>query len=452
VNDSNITPSQFPPPESKPPHFNSSQLSEQEGTWFTHRAWLFVLLLMPVALLNYLDRQMMASMQKSVMDSIPDFAASNTPQLMWGTMLGQFKWVYAFFSILGGLCADRISRRWTIAASLFAWSAITWWTGQVTSYNELLWARSLMGVSEAFYIPAALALIADYHQGSSRSKAVGLHQSAIYLGTIAGGFGGYAATYLGWREAFAACGLFGMLYALPLATILRDHSSANIDLTTDDPMNTDPANQSSYKTNQSTNAFSTLLFNPSFLLLVAYFTLPAMAGWVVRDWMPAILRDRFELGQGASGVTATLYWQLAAILGAALGGFLADRWMAYNIRARLYVSALGMAMIAPAILGIGNATSLTIAVACLILFGLGWGFFDCNNMPILSQIVEPRLRATGYGLMNFVSISFGGFADKEFGRLRDSNVPLYVSFSIFALLALISIFLVLMIRPKPELQ
>jgi MFS family permease len=397
---------------------------------------------MPVALLNYLDRQMMASMQKSVMDSIPDFAASNNPQEMWGTMLGQFKWVYAFFSLLGGLCADRISRRWTIAASLFAWSAITWWTGQVTSYNELLWARSLMGVSEAFYIPAALALIADYHQGSSRSKAVGLHQSAIYLGTIAGGFGGYAATYLGWREAFAACGLFGMLYAIPLAKILRDYSSAN----------TDSANHSVSKTNQSSNVFFTLLSKPSFLLLVAYFTLPAMAGWVVRDWMPAILRDRFELGQGASGVTATLYWQLAAILGAALGGVLADRWIAHNTRARLYVSALGMAMIAPAILGIGNASSLTMAVACLILFGLGWGFFDCNNMPILSQIVEPRLRATGYGLMNFVSISFGGFADKEFGRLRDSNVPLYVSFSIFALLALISIFLVLMIRPKPELQ
>jgi MFS family permease len=151
-------------------------------------------------------------------------------------MLGQFKWVYAFFSVLGGLCADRISRRWTIAASLFAWSAITWWTGQVTSYNELLWARSLMGVSEAFYIPAALALIADYHQGSSRSKAVGLHQSAIYLGTIAGGFGGYAATYLGWREAFAACGLFGMLYALPLATILRDHSSTNTERLDSEPL------------------------------------------------------------------------------------------------------------------------------------------------------------------------------------------------------------------------
>ncbi len=168
--------------------------------------------------------------------------------------------------------------------------------------------------------------------------------------------------------------------------------------------------------------------------------------------MPSILRDRFELGQGASGVTATLYWQIAAIVGAAIGGTLADRSMAKNLRGRIYISALGMGLIAPAIFGIGNAPNIQTAIAFLILFGLGWGFFDCNNMPILSQIVPPNLRATGYGIMNFVSISFGGIADKEFGRLRDSNVPLNVSFGVFALLALISIFLVLMIRPKPELQ
>jgi sugar phosphate permease len=191
------------------------------------------------------------------------------------------------------------------------------------------------------------------------------------LGTIAGGFGGYAATYLGWREAFAACGLFGMLYALPLATILRDHSSTKTDLLDSEPLGSNLATgdrSSTDPANQSTNVFFTLLSKPSFLLLVAYFTLPAMAGWVVRDWMPAILRDRFELGQGASGVTATLYWQLAAILGAATGGVLADRWMAYNIRARLYVSAIGMVLIVPAMFGVGNAGTLGMAIAFLILF------------------------------------------------------------------------------------
>ena len=156
------------------------------------------------------------------------------------------------------------------------------------------------------------------------------------------------------------------------------------------------------------------------------------------------------MGEGAAGVAATLYWQVAAIFGAVLGGYLADRWMQKNLRGRIYISALGMLMIVPAIFGVGNATSIGMAVGFLILFGLGWGFFDGNNMPILSQIAKPQLRATGYGIMNFVSISCGGLADWGFGRLQDAKVPLNVSFGLFALLAIMSIALVLMIRPRTE--
>ena len=187
-------------------------------------AWLVVGLLMPVALLNYLDRQMLASMQTSVMASIPSLGQAENPEELWGFMLGQFKWVYAVFSLVGGYIADRFSRRFTICGSLFVWSAVTWWTGHVTTYNELLWTRSLMGISEAFYIPAALALITDYHTGSTRSRAVGLHQIAIYFGVIVGGFGGYAAAdpNVGWRLTFTACGVFGMLYVVPLVVLLRD--------------------------------------------------------------------------------------------------------------------------------------------------------------------------------------------------------------------------------------
>jgi len=405
-------------------------------------AWLCVGLLMPVALLNYLDRQMMASMQSSVIASIPDFADAENPQAMWGFMLGQFKWVYAVFSLIGGAIADRYSRRWAVCASLFVWSAVTWWTGQVTTYNELLWARSLMGVSEAFYIPAALALIADYHTGQTRSRAVGLHQMAIYFGVISGGFGGYAAANFGWRNAFFACGIVGMLYAIPLLVLLRDAPRQGADFS---GLGSDTSRAKS-----PLASILELLVNPSFLLLVLYFTLPAMAGWVVRDWMPSILRKEFQMGEGAAGVAATLYWQVAAIVGAGFGGYLADRWMQKSLRGRIYVSAMGMLMIVPAIFGVGNATSIGMAVAFLILFGLGWGFFDCNNMPILSQIAKPQLRATGYGIMNFVSISCGGLADWGFGKLQDAQVPLNISFGLFALLAILSVVLVLMIRPRNE--
>jgi MFS family permease len=403
----------------------------------SRRAWLVVALLMPVALLNYLDRQMLASMQTSVMESIPSLGQAEDREALWGFMLGQFKWVYAVFSLVGGYIADRFSRRYTICGSLFVWSLVTWWTGHATTYNELLWARSLMGVSEAFYIPAALALITDYHAGDTRSRAVGCHQMAIYIGVIIGGFGGYVAENpnFGWRFAFTACGVFGMLYAAPLVAFLRDAAR--------------PSQTASEHANSSPIAVGyELLTNVSFILLVLYFTLPATAAWIVRDWMPAILKKEFGIGQGQAGVAATLYWQVAAIVAAIAGGWLADRWMKTSHRGRIYTSALGMALIVPAIFGVGNAASLTMAIAFLILFGLGWGLFDCNNMPILSQIVRPQLRATGYGIMNFVSISAGGLADWGFGVLRDRNVPLNIIFSAFASLAIVSIVLVLLIRPR----
>ena len=291
-----------------------------------------------------------------------------------------------------------------------------------------------MGISEAFYIPAALALIADFHAGPTRSRAIGLHQMAIYVGVMIGGFSGYAADepQLGWRFAFSACGLVGVLYAVPLAFLLPNP----------------PAVADSIAVKPSpVSALVELAGNRFFILLVLYFTLPALAGWVVRDWMPAILKERFSIGQGHAGVSATLFVNLAALAGAVLGGYFADGWMRRSERGRIFVSAIGMCLIIPALFGVGNAGTLGSAVAFLVVFGLGWGFFDCNNMPILCQIVRPELRATGYGIMNLVSISCGGFADWGFGAMRDRAVPINVIFSVFAGAAALSVVLVLLIRP-----
>ena len=415
-------------------------------------AWLAVALLWPVALLNYLDRQMLASMKFSVMGDI----ASIGTDASWGFMLGQFKWVYAFLSPLGGLVADRFGRKRTIVASLAAWSAVTYATGNATTYTELLWTRTLMGFSEAFYIPAALALITDLHAPQTRSRAVGTHQMAIYVGVMLGGFGGYVADApdLGWRFAFHVAGAAGVLYAIPLALMLREPARNALESALEPAAaGTAPpgaaASGSGGPARQGVAAdLRELLTSVPFLLLVACFTLPALAGWIVRDWMPAILKEQFGIGQGAAGVSASLWWNIAAIGGVMLGGWLADRWSRTADRGRVFASALGIALIVPAMFGVGNSGTLLAAVLFLMLFGLGWGIFDCNNMPILCQITRPQLRATGYGLMNFVSISCGGLADWGFGIMRDARLPLNAIFAIFASLALLAVGLMLCIRPR----
>jgi MFS family permease len=351
-------------------------------------------------------------------------------------VLGSFKWVYAALSPFGGLIADRVSRRLVICLSLLIWSGVTLATAWVQTFEQLAFMRALMGISEAFYIPAALALITDYHAGATRSRAVGVHQTGIYCGLILGGLCGYVSESpaLGWRWAFQACGLAGIAYAIPLMILLRD-----------------PVRQESFDTSASaatsgTAAIRSLLSNRNFLLLVVYFTLPAMAGWVIKDWMPPLLKERFHLGEGKAGAIA-MFVHPASILGAALGGWLADRRMLETARGRIHVSAVGMVMFLPALYGIGSAETWFAAAAGLVLFGIGWGFFDCNNMPILCQIVRPELRATGYGLMNLVSISLGGVADWGFGILRNRDVPVSVIFGAFTLLAGLSIAVVWLIRP-----
>ncbi|MSU71063.1 MAG: MFS transporter [Opitutus sp.] len=393
-------------------------------------AWTVVALLLPVALLNYLDRQMLAAMKFSVMAAIPDIGS----EANWGFLPAAFKWVYAFLSPVGGFLADRFGRRKVIGMSLFVWSAVTWATGHVHTFDQMIVTRALMGISEACYIPAALALIVDFHPGPTRSRAIGIHQMAIYTGILIGGFSGYVADQpnLGWRFAFETAGAVGVLYAIPLFFLLRDPPRPAI----------------AVARSSVVASVGELFSNRYFILMVLYFTLPALAGWIVKDWMPAILKQQFAIGQGKAGVSATLFVNVASLIGTLTGGWLADRWMRRSERGRINVSALGVCCLVPALFGVGNAGSLGVAVAFLMLFGLGWGFYDCNHMPILCQIVRPGLRATGYGFMNLVSISCGGFADWGFGALRDHHVPLNIIFGVFASACIVSIGLILMIKPR----
>ena len=395
------------------------------------QAWLAVALLFPVALLNYLDRQIFATMKLSMMAELPSIGTDEK----FGALMGVFLVVYGFVSPVGGYLADRFNRRWTVIGSLGIWSLVTWLTGHAQSYEQLWWARAAMGVSEACYIPAALALIADFHTGATRSRAVGIHQAGIYAGMALGGLGGFIAdsTY-GWRAAFSWFGMTGVLYAFVLLAFLRAPER--------------PSDAAGGASLSPWRAAKSLACRVPFLLLAVYFTLPALSGWLMKNWLPSILADTFHLGQGKAGLHATLWITLASMAGVLAGGAVADRWMRASVRGRIYTSAAGMALMIPALFGVGCAPTLGVATGFLVLFGLGWGFFDCNNMPILCQIVRPELRATGYGLMNLISITLGGLFTAKVGALRDAGVAPMPIFSFCAVAAAVSIALVLCIRPR----
>ena len=410
-------------------------------------AWVVVALLWPVAMLNYLDRQMVSSIRSSIRADIPSIANDQD----FGTLMAVFMWVYAFLSPVGGFIADKFNRRWTVIGSLFVWSAVTWATGHAQTYSQMLTCRALMGISEAFYIPAALALIADFHTGGTRAKAVGIHQSGIYVGLALGGVGGYIAQTSSWRNCFTWFGIAGVVYAVVLMFALRDATRAS---SPSPPAGERAGVRGRLETENSQitfiETFRALWSQPAFWILVIYFTLPAIAGWVTKNWLPTYLADTFNLKEGPAGLSATGYIQIASFVGVLLGGTIADWWMRRTNRGRIYTSAFGVLLLVPALLALGYAWTLPVAIAAMILFGLGWGFFDCNNMPILCQIARPEHRATGYGFMNMVSISVGAAATVALGWMRDHHVKFSVAFAVSAAVALLSVGLILLVKPRAE--
>ena len=399
------------------------------------RAWSVVGLLFPVAMLNYLDRQMLATMGLSISADFAELQGASGAE-NFGRLMSIFLWIYAFCSPLSGLIADRVNRKWLIVFSLGVWSAVTLAMGQVHDYQTLYWLRAVMGMSEAFYIPAGLSLIADYHRGATRSLAIGIHMSGIYLGQALGGVGGWVAQDISWRAAFGSCGIIGVGYAIVLAFFLRERNSR-------DEVAASPDRGGSILPVKNFSGVHWL----GFILLLLCFCLPSLPGWAIKNWLPTMLQDRFLLDQKSSGLYATLTTASSGFLGVLLGGKISDMLAKRHVRGRTWTSAAGLLLTVPALAGIGFAPTLPLVVVCAALYGLGFGMFDTNNMPILCQLVPSRFRATGYGLMNFFGIAAGAFLTPLLGRLKDHGVPLATGFAFCAIPVVLAVVLMLSLRP-----
>jgi MFS family permease len=403
------------------------------------RAWLTVALLGVVGALNYLDRMMITTMRQSIVAAMPMTDAQ------FGLLTSTFLWVYALLSPFAGFLADRFNRSRLIVGSLFVWSAVTWLTAHAANFNQLLVTRALMGISEACYIPAALALIADYHSPRTRSLATGVHMAALMLGQALGGFGGWSAEHHTWAYPFSRLGSVGLVYAVVLFFILRDppapaaSESSPASLSTDGRVKLFPA-------------VGGLLTQSSFLLALAFWGLLGGIGGIVAVWMPTYFQEHFALTQGRAGFSVSGYLYFGSFCGVLLGGALADRWAIRNPRGRILVPAIGLCMAAPAIFVLNQSTVLTTALIGLVVYGTTRSFSDANMMPILCLIGDPRSRATGYGILNLCSCTTAGLGVYLAGSWRDAHVPLnHVFVGVVLALLLAAFFLWLIKLPSSHL-
>jgi MFS family permease len=383
------------------------------------RAWILVCLLWVVGLLNYLDRQVVFSVLPPLQSEL---GMSNVQLGLLGSV---FLAVYGICSPFAGFLSDRFSRRGIIFGSLLVWSGVTWWTAHATSASEMMWARGLMGVSEACYLPAALALIAAHHGERTRSRANSLHWTGLYVGvTLGGAGGGWVAEHYGWRAVFTLLGVAGVAYSLFIGLTLRwiPESAAQVA-------------RGDQKTPRLWPAFRELLSIPNFVRLGSTNAISSIGWWMVYTWLPLHLYEWFHMSLAEAGFTATIYLQGTSFAGAICGGWLADRWSRTNDRGRLLTQVLGLLLAGPALFVVGFTHSSPVLITCLLLTGFGRGFYEGNLMPVMCQFTRAELRATGYGIYNFASCVASGTMIALAGALK-STLGLGRAIEISALIVL----------------
>lgn len=394
--------------------------------------WLIVAMLCVVGCLNYLDRMMIATMRSSIVAEI------QMTDAQFGLLTSVFLWVYGLLSPIAGFMADKFNKSRIIIISLLVWSTITFLTAYATSFEYLLVTRALMGISEAFYIPAALALIMDYHRGSTRSTANSVHMMGIMVGQSLGFIGGWLAEDHSWNFAFNILGGIGIVYALVLIIGLKDNREPEVVEVSSESVATDRP--------RFFSVVYLLLSNKNYQKALLTWSMLGIVGWVIGGWLPTFYKENFDLSQTLAGIYATGYFHFASITGVLLGGFLADRWSRKNPNARILIPILGLCIAVPAIFTASYTAVLAIAVGGFMLYAFTRIFTDGNMMPILCLIVDAKYRATAYGMLNLFSCIIGGIGLYAAGYLRDVDINLGILFRIAALLLAIGAFSLFLLK------
>lgn len=391
-----------------------------------------------VALLNYMDRQMLSTMQEAMKADIAELNRAEA----FGALMAVFLWVYGIVSPFAGIVADRVSRKWLVVGSIFVWSTVTYLMGYAQNFQQLYWLRAFMGVSEALYIPSALSLIADWHEGKSRSLAIGVHMTGLYVGQAIGGFGATVAALFSWHSAFHGFGIVGIVYSLVLMVLLKENPKHNHSQAQPGAMVT--------KRGNPFRGLSVVLSTWAFWIILFYFAVPSLPGWATKNWLPTLFADSLGIPMSSAGPISTITIAVSSFVGVLLGGVVSDRWVQRNLRGRIYTSAIGLGLTVPALILLGFGHSLVAVVGAGLCFGVGYGIFDANNMPILCQLISSKYRSTAYGIMNMTGVFAGAAVTQVLGKWTDGG-NLGLGFAILGGVVVLALVLQLScLRPKTD--
>jgi MFS family permease len=371
--------------------------------------WSVVAMLWFVCFFNYADRQAIFSVFPLLK------AEMGLSNVQLGIVAGAFSWVYAAFGPIAGLIGDRVKRKTLVLGGLVFWSLITLATGLSTQYWHLVFFRAVEGLGEAFYFPAALSIIADYHGPETRSRAMSVHQSSVYAGTIAGGtVAGFTGELYGWRAGFYLFGSLGVLLGLALWAFLREPQRGEADAVA-----AGPHAAGAIPVRGAWATVKEVYSQPMVRILTLVFVGANFVALIFLTWMPSFLHDKFGMTLAMAGFSATAYLQVASVLGVLTGGFLADRLVRRFRGGRMMAQAAGLFLGVPFIFLAGWTRTVPVLIVALVGFGYFKGMYDANIWASLYDVVTPARRASALGFMNSLGWLGGGIAPVVVGALSE---------------------------------
>jgi len=365
-----------------------------------HYKWLLVLALFCVSTLNYADRTAITALYALLKTDL------GFTDVGLGGLGSVFLWTYAFSSPFSGFLGDRVRRGRLVLWSLAGWSLVTLLTGLATTQGQLLGMRGALGLVEAMYLPAAMALVAEYHGPATRGTALALMTLGNYMGMAGGGsVAGYYGEHYGWRVPLVGLGAAGLILAAICRLILPAGRT--------EPLVKDRPAPLSFPA-----AASALLRIPSFLVLAGAGVLTAIGTWIFINWLPLYFRENMGMTLASAGFFGSSLVSLSGAAGQVVGGVASDRFARGGAHRRMLLHAVLILCAAPMLLVFVLTHSLTLIMTALVVYSLLRTSCDVNMLPLLCDLAGVDKRSTAFGITNMVNTLAGGLGVFVAGYLK----------------------------------